>query len=174
MCQLRQLCGSSYPARRHLSPAFPFLFRSTFDDNDRPRILGFLGYVYKYEVMGEVAPTLAWYAQSSFMLKFLAFLVHIRDAGVVRTKLACTFGPTLRFNVCRFEPTNHTSFSLPLCSQAYARGHMTQAIFVLDFLRATKANPIERPLVDDISATYSRMHRQVGRTIGSHPVSSVL
>lgn len=63
--------------------AFPFLFRSTFDDNDRPRILGFLGYVYKYEVMGEVAPTLAWYAQSSFMVKFLAFLVHVREAGVV-------------------------------------------------------------------------------------------
>lgn len=57
--------------------------RSSFDANDRSRIMGFLGFVYKYEVMGESVPTLKWYAQTSLMLKFIAFLVHVREAGVV-------------------------------------------------------------------------------------------
>lgn len=42
-------------------------------------------------------------------------------------------------------------------------------MMVMDFLRATKAHPSERPLAEDLIAMYSRLHRQVmqGRCAGA-------
>lgn len=45
--------------------------------------------------------------------------------------------------------------------QAYIRSHITQAIYVLDFLKACKAAPDEWAAVERLQEVYSRLHKQV-------------
>lgn len=47
------------------------------------------------------------------------------------------------------------------CSQAYVRSHITVAMYVLDFLRATIATPDESPRVAALIGELQRVHRQV-------------
>lgn len=54
--------------------------------------------------------------------------------------------------------------------QAYVRGHLTQAIFVLDFLRANKSHATERPILEDLDAMYSRLHRQASGLGTDRPI----
>ena len=56
-------------------------------------------------------------------------------------------------------------------SAAYIRGHLSTAIFIQDFLLRTKANPSERPAIEEIIEATQIMHSNVSHTY--QPVSAV-
>lgn len=59
----------------------PCIESDTFDDQDRPRILQFTGFVYKYRAGEGSQPTLTWYTQLPWVMDFVAFLVDVREAS---------------------------------------------------------------------------------------------
>ena len=65
----------------------------TFDDQDGPRIMCYLGFVYKYKMDCAGAPSLIWYTQLPWILDFVAFLVTERQAGQVTSGQARTYTP---------------------------------------------------------------------------------
>jgi hypothetical protein len=52
----------------------------TFDGNDRPRVLGFMGFVSKF-VLGGGQPSIRMYTHRSAFLSFVSFLVNDREAS---------------------------------------------------------------------------------------------
>ena len=55
----------------------------TFDDQDAPRIMCFLGFVHRYKMELTGQPSLIWYTQLPWILDFVQFLVSERQAGQV-------------------------------------------------------------------------------------------
>ena len=73
------------PSTLHHRPRRPIhcVEEETFDDQDRARILQYAGFVRKFLHVSDANPSLTWYTQLPWFLRFVSFLIDVREAGAV-------------------------------------------------------------------------------------------
>ena len=95
----------------------------TFDDQDAPRIMCYLGFVYKYRVDCTGQPSLLWYTQLPWILDFVQFLVSERQAGQARpSSLHCTNVPMSQCPYVLMAHPNYKRRFIPMFQPACPAG----------------------------------------------------